>query len=887
MVCLFVCFRMKRDGSARGGAAGAGAGGGAGGVPCKLPLARLGALLPRLAPASCPAPAPAPAMPPPPARALCLYCERTFTSAQLLQKHAARVHLLPPNRRQSSRHSPAPDSFHPGCNLCAKNSGVQTASDLPALFHHFIDKHPTQYFACATCTLRFSTQNILMSHHKDIHGISGGNTHTDLEYRVNDTSVGKDNSDPEENICLENDISSKGSGVSDQLTCEVVRYDGDNIIVKSLTKNVTLNIPEVSAASIQDVTAKKNIKGKALKKTKSQPLKNVDLSLKDVSNHSDGNQHLENNTPNTEGMEDFEENIVANLIMPRGVTELDQFEKHANKKKLLPDNNGKKTVRANEPSVSLARLQFKSDSKDSPMLSRLGLTQNRSPRAQSLRRCRKAPVTENRSASEMSRKDKLKAKNNDDFIINKSKNDPSTKFDPDFYCNVSANVRENILQHLDGKLGKSNAIGDVPDIIDPKIRSTHAVMPSPQEQPAEIHGSDIRLNAITVFPTLLTSDQYGSDKIPHYSYGAKVQTFKKIITKNSWKWKWDPIKKYKYCNEDGKIVRKIKPLLHMSPRDLSKLDIWTQLSMREKYDKCIESKTPDVNEGGKCERQKQINELNTILDSRVFPEIECSESSSNGREKEEVVLEEKEREAVEEEECNPVLAGLGLVRSGGGTGRSAGPVLTGEWARPRCYVCCVCGRRAPCLRLLQAHQASQHPHVHATHYELVGQELLQTQLYKHLYLPGIRRGLHQVDKTKLRKQSIARQIKSIPRNNLNTNQSTRILRTTTRTIKSLERECTKCKKSLLPSELYRHILECAGDYGWIMAKKKCKYKPFGARRRKLKGLYKRERPQEDEDKSEIKERVTRPKLPSRPRTKPSDGMFFVFLLNNATMFYIN
>lgn len=697
-----------------------------------------------------------------------------------------------------------------------------------------------------------------------------------MENRLNDF-VGKDSSDPEENICLENDISSKGSGVSDQLTCEVVRYDGDNINMKSLTKNVTLNIPrEVSVASVEDVAGKKTIKGKALKKTKSQTLKNVDTSLNDVSKHSDASQRLENNTPNAEGMEDFEENIVANLIMPRGVTELDQLEKHANKKKLLPDSNGKKNVRTSEPSVSLARLQFKSDSKDSPMLSRLGLTQNRSPRAQSLRRCRKAPITENRSASEMSRKDKLKAKNNDDFIINKSKNDPSTKFDPDFYCNVSANVRENILEHLDGKLGKANAVGDVPDIIDPKIKSTHAVMPSPQEQPAEIHGSDIRLNAITVFPTLLTSDQYGSDKIPHYSYGAKVQTFKKIITKNSWKWKWDPIKKYKYCNEDGKIVRKIKPLLHMSPRDLSKLDIWTQLSMREKYDKCVESKAPDVNEVGKCERQKQINELNTILDSRVFPEIECSEIGSNEREKEEEVEKreevEEEKEEKEELQLNPVLAGLGLVRSGGGAGSSAGPVLTGEWARPRCYVCCVCGRRAPCLRLLQAHQASQHPHVHATHYELVGQELLQTQLYKHLYLPGIRRGPNQLDKTKLRKQSIARQIKSAtnPRN-------TRILRTTTRTIKSLERECTKCNKSLLPSELYRHILECAGDYGWIMAKKKCKYKPFGARRRKLKGLYKRERPEEDEDKSEIKERVTRPKLPSRPRTKPSDGMLFIII----------
>lgn len=677
---------------------------------------------------------------------------------------------------------------------------------------------------------------------------------------------------PEENICLENDISSKGSGVSDQLTCEVVRYDGDNINMKSFIKNDTLNIHrEVVTASIQDVAGKKNIKGKSLKKTKSQTLKNVDTSLNDVSNNTDASQHLENNTPNMEGLEDFEENIVANLIMPRRVSELDQFEKHANKKKLLLDSNGKKNVRENEPSVSLARLQFKSESKDSPMLSRLGLTQNRSPRAQSLRRCRKAPVTESRSASEVSRKDKLKAKNNDDFIINKSKNDPSTKFDPDFYCKVSANVRENILEHLDGKLGKANAIGDVPDIIDPKIKSTHAVMPSPLEQPAEIHGSDIRLNAITVFPTLLTSDQYGSDKIPHYSYGAKVQTFKKIITKNSWKWKWDPIKKYKYCNEDGKIVRKIKPLLHMSPRDLSKLDIWTQLSMREKYDKCVERKAPDINEGGKCERQKQINELNTILDSRVFPQIECTESSSNEREKEEVQVVGSREAAEEKEECNPVLAGLGLVRSGGGAGGPAGPVLTGEWARPRCYVCCVCGRRAPCLRLLQAHQASQHPHVHATHYELVGQELLQTQLYKHLYLPGIRRGLHQVDKTKLRKQTIARQIKSAPRNVSNT----RILRTTTRTIKSLERECTKCKKSLLPSELYRHILECAGDYGWIMAKKKCKYKPFGARRRKLKGLYKRERPQDDEDKSEIKERVTRPKLPSRPRTKPSDGMFFL------------
>lgn len=829
-----------------------------------------------------------------PVRIMCLFCDRTFVSNMLLQKHTERSHHISSNRRCSSRNveQVTAVNFHPGCNFCSKNSNIQTATNLTVLFNHLLDEHAIKYFACRVCQIRFSSGDSLAVHNRDEHGIQLNDGDIALDDRVGEAKRSSNCSSIEKNTPspyysqfstiqfvqpkLKGDCLLLNSGESvaaDKESSDDAKVDKKS---KSLNKKTFLK-PRTTTALISYNQKDKH--------NKQSPVKDSKLLL-DKSKLSDGDYV------------DIEENIIASLIMHHK-----KSAEHSNSNKkinidqnaviILDDINYDNKLFKNKQSAVSNQMNLKSDEKDNQILSRLGIAQNRTSRARSLRRSRKTPLTENRSCSETPRKDKTKVKSEvTDFVINKNKNDPNSKFDPAFYSNVSYNVRENLLKHLDGKLGKQDESPLIHYVIDPKIKSTHAVVQSVSTQPAEIHGSDVNLNAITIFPTLLTSDQYGSDKIPHYSYGANAQTFKKIITKNSWKWKWDPIKKYKYCNEDGKIVRKIRSLQHVSPRDLSKLDIWTQLTMREKFDQFVSSLQSDVDlnieRATRSERQKQINELNMILDKRSFPDIE-SENKRCGPLTNENIEDDDETksDASVLKLCNTppenftenisessqatqsdhsVLNNLGLIKKAPEGSSSSNSVLSGEWARPRCYICCICGRRADCLRLLEAHQASHHPHVNSTYYEIVGQELLDTEVYKYLYLPGAKLNQEKA----LKNDANMRSLKKLTQTPINMGRSSRILRTTTRSIKSLEKECTKCKKMLAPSEFYRHILECAGDYGWMMAKKKCKYKPFGARRRRLKGLYKREVPQEEE-RTEIKDQVVRPKIPPRPRTKPSDG----------------
>lgn len=839
-----------------------------------------------------------------PVRIMCLFCDRTFVSNMLLQKHTERSHHISSNRRCSSRNveQVTAVNFHPGCNICSKNSNIQTATNLNALFNHLLDEHAVKYFACRVCQIRFSTNDLLVIHNRDEHGVSIKDVEVALDDRVvqerssENADVGKGTRSSNCTNVEKNSPSPYFPQFSPGIQFVQPKLKSVNNADCSLS-NSTENVNADKESSDDSKTDKKS-KHSAKKAFSKSRTTTALISYNQKDKHSkqspvkDSRLLFEKNKPSDGDFVDLEENITASVIMPQRKSAENSNKKiniDQNAVIILDDINYDNKLFKNKQSTISNQMNLKPDEKDNQILSRLGIAQNRTSRARSLRRSRKTPLTENRSCSETPRKDKAKVKSEvADFVINKNKNDPNSKFDPDFYSNVSLNVRENLMKYLDGKLGKHDESPFIHDMVDPKIKSTHAVIQSPSTQPAEIHGSDVNLNAITIFPTLLTSDQYGSDKIPHYSYGANAQTFKKIITKNSWKWKWDPIKKYKYCNEDGKIVRKIRPLQHVSPRDLSKLDIWTQLTMREKFDQYVSSDVDvNVERATRNERQKQINELNMILDKRSFPDIESeskrcgpvsNENDDDDDTKSDASLHNQNEaspktfsENISEssqptESDHSVLNNLGLIKKAPDNSSSSNSVLSGEWARPRCYICCICGRRADCLRLLEAHQASHHPHVNSTYYEIVGQELLDTEVYKYLYLPGAK--LNQ-DKT-VKNDPNVRNLKKLTQSPMNMGRSSRILRTTTRSIKSLEKECTKCKKMLAPSEFYRHILECAGDYGWMMAKKKCKYKPFGARRRRLKGLYKREVPQEEE-RTEIKDQVVRPKIPPRPRIKPSDG----------------
>lgn len=50
------------------------------------------------------------------------------------------------------------------------------------------------------------------------------------------------------------------------------------------------------------------------------------------------------------------------------------------------------------------------------------------------------------------------------------------------------------------------------------------------------------------------------------------------------------------------------------------------------------------------------------------------------------------------------------------------PELSGEWTRPRTYICAACGLKSGSLWEIEDHKASLHPNVWCPHVEVVGEQ---------------------------------------------------------------------------------------------------------------------------------------------------------------------
>lgn len=151
------------------------------------------------------------------------------------------------------------------------------------------------------------------------------------------------------------------------------------------------------------------------------------------------------------------------------------------------------------------------------------------------------------------------------------------------------------------------------------------------------------------------------------------------------------------------------------------------------------------------------------------------------------------------------------------------------------------------LKEMEDHKASTHPRVLCSHFELTGD---QREHYKHLYLPG----------------------QSAPTDEA-------------RDATLVETVCTKCTKSCLNvAELHRHMLECGGDYAWLLGltgsgKRKCKWRPFGSRsrRRRQRGMKRNIQNSQTQPRIVNTERPKEKQAPAGPRVRPSDRKkeFFV------------
>ncbi|XP_019933385.3 uncharacterized protein LOC109623312 [Aedes albopictus] len=822
------------------------------GVICRLPLDRLQAILGALNILKSPADSESgtSTSPSPTYKLLCLYCDRTFASQTLMAKHTDRVHRIPKDRRSSSRVVPTiNDGAFPSCSYCNKGKVLNPASeDLSQLFKHLVDQHSDRYFACEACAVRFPTDESRDAHMEATHQPPTAST---PETRTRPKSKAALKS-----FNLNKSIINSCDIITTPLTVQV---DFDTEAIKNLTIE--------NADAVDSLSAALGMAGNSSSSTRLR---------------SSGRTSARSGTS-----------------APPGSDKSKVFKKSD---KMLMRSSG-------------------------PTLSRLGIAQHRTPRqgrrAASAKNRRKittdsASCSSSLSGTSSSQPDnhynkitKLKTirstlnnpsgTSETDFVVSRGgKNDIVSTYDEDFYETVNANVRQNLRCHLDGKLEASDPnapspISPVPAAI-PAIRST--VVKSPHQNESKIHEAT-NLPAMTVFPTLLTIEQFGTDLLP------LTKMKKKPITKNSWKWKWDFVKKYKYVNENGKIVKKIKqPTLGL--RDLSKLDMWTQLTMRTKHEvirNCRNLCDPGsyisaVGDSLRQEQRKQVEELNHILDSRLLPQInleqhdqsiiklEAVEPLEEGAEYSDQYSEQQESNTIDED----FISGLQLLRLAD-TNRRQQVVLSGEWARPRCYICYCCGDKFNSLKQMEEHKTFRHPYVYSTYYEIVGRELIEKQLFKHFFIPLSALTMHRIHYSRLSSypagfdrhrfppirqpssESTAT-ITEIKSEDSSSNEATSFSTSTASSSslmsvsvntassstssmssrsaldallaagddfttsftnyppESSPARCSKCSKECVNTlVLYAHILNCTNDYIWLQAKKRMKYRRANRRRK--------------------------------------------------------
>ncbi|XP_026763026.2 uncharacterized protein LOC113521629 [Galleria mellonella] len=351
-------------------------------------------------------------------------------------------------------------------------------------------------------------------------------------------------------------------------------------------------------------------------------------------------------------------------------------------------------------------------------------------------------------------------------------------FDTTFYSKVASNVQENLTKFLDGSFN----FNPDPDNTIKTRKSKNSVV----------------INTAEGFPILLAYAQYSRNAFDGYMPRA-------IAPKH--KWKWDSLESDRNSINPDQIKRD-SHTNNCIITLVSSLDIWTQLRMRGKY----EDKYNYSPLGKKTDKQNAIGkELKEILESREIPISSLNVVKHTAK-------------PLENVDGLEFPASLGLTPSMPKYDMQPA-VLSGEWVRPRCYVCCACGVPTYDSRSLSSHIATHHPNAQVQHYDVVGELLLNGDILKHLYVP--------------------------PSQTYNR----------TRPLRGF-RECTKCKKSVTLEDLHQHMLDCAGDTPTI--RRKCRYRPFGVRRRRSRLPDNRIRKKMRKD---IRNRQTRQKNHMRPRPR--------------------
>lgn len=738
-------------------------------------------------------------------KSLCLYCDKAFSNSNDQENHVERDHKAVLNKGKGSlrkseritKNSSSENSHIAACFYC-NNKKIIRSDDLESLFQHLLTAHKDTYFACK-CRTRLLDKVSLASHRKNCKIGGGKNLKLSSEEgeKVTEKRKPAKKSQSKSNVDAKCDNNSESESISSAAAAasttkhNCVRTLPTNAINKKSDRSNVKNSNHNKHAIHND----KRNKNKVISSSSSTISSSCSSKASDEYTIPLTRQKLKEPAPGKSQQQQQHNSSSSSQSSGRS---------SSNSKKI--QKNGKSSAASSSSSSSSIAATTSSASE------KVASSLNASPTK--VQRTKTTKVINQNSQNNCESVDATIQKND---VIN-------TEFDDDFYKNISHNIRLNLNHHIDGKVDRLQLSKHAFDRISTTESSNRLEQQSNDVAKTSSHEKEIHestnFELSTPFPALLTVEQYGfGDANPNKN--------KRQITKNSWKWRWDLIKKYKYVNEGGKIVKKVKQIT-TGLKDLSQLDMWTQLSMRSRY----ESLTSQSGSGAvaafddglsdslstRMIKTQNIEQLNNILDKRLKPEIDIEQLHQTLVKEELVESEcyednEVDNEPVDEVMNSGLLEMFKLAKTN--TSKVSHPSLSGEWARPRCFVCVDCGQEFDLMKSLTDHKNSEHPYVVSAHYEVVGRENLEHKLYRNLFLP--KKALLSSDA-----KSISINSDSKSNDATSTSESSSNYQTDQK-----EKECTKCMKMIKYSndiDIYRHILDCIEDRVWMQAKKRSKYR---------------------------------------------------------------
>ncbi|XP_050306627.1 uncharacterized protein LOC126743536 [Anthonomus grandis grandis] len=728
---------------------------------------------------------------------LCLYCERSFGSANLRQKHVERVHSLKPSRRVSARRlnqlSATP------CGYCDKfNDTEHTLNDL---FQHLAQEHSGKYFGCLQCEERFLNSTQFVEHN----------------------SIKHFTEKPTLMVLLPNassQIEQLGAGGTEE---------------EEVTHKLTRSKLKSKLSEESSVKSEERVLPKQKKKSKLKELREKKITVKS-----------------------------SKIALKRSSRLKQQAKDPQETQKKRRDKTGKQQLNS---------------------------------AAKQLDKSKTACINPYPEFDHFYRVKKISDHSIDNLKISSLTFDDV--FDKAFFNRIKCNIEENLLHHIDGKLFKNeeseNRISNFEKV---------QLVQEPQNSNSENFGCELSLNAATPTTSLAINSQVCEDLESQIEYGSKPSKKKPPVKSDEVHYKYFTRRKYQ-----------ASILQQKENRDLSKLDMWTQMVVKDRQERLLNKRknAKEMQEYTCSEEYKnkvRRQELNRILDRRgpfedlkeeaskkaafdklnsvsaispeVFSEVREVLNDLLNRvfeaiEEDEKVLDKDKSMVMDQRDYREIPAFLELRRKTSATndeidrsdkialicssqetenfelpsnsirGKNEQVELTGEWARSRMYICAACGGKFSNMKYLLEHKSAYHQNVWVQHYEFVGN---QSELYRHLSIPGLGK-VGVVEET-------------IPCKQWRRSES---------------RMCSKCAKQCNSlGELHRHMLECGGDWTWMLARRKVKYRPFRSKyRRRRTGFEPKTQPKR---KTEPTEKKIYKKPVYTPRQKPSDAETIQRMLAN-------